>query len=107
MDAEKAYGILKFEKKRLQHAFSKHKVDFGVTENWNNESALRFEKNLTKHINKVEPIWGTYRGKGPVLHYFDKITGLNVMLDVDGYLVGAWKLSEDQIKYLLLNGSVK
>ncbi len=42
-----------------------------------------------------------------MLHYFDPKTQLNVMINMEGYLEGAWKLSEEQIRYLLSTGAVK
>ncbi|WP_367119231.1 colicin D domain-containing protein [uncultured Mucilaginibacter sp.] len=49
----------------------------------------------------------TYRGTQQVLHYFDPKSGLDVMTDLSGNLVGGWKLSIDQTKYLLTTGNVK
>lgn len=42
-----------------------------------------------------------------ILHYFDSKTRLNVMTDREGYLIGGWKLSKDQIKHLISNGNVQ
>ena len=66
-----------------------------------------FQEILESHMREVTPIRGTYRGTQQVIHYFDSKTGLNIMTDMNGNLVGGWKLSLDQIKYLLLTHSIK
>ena len=63
-------------------------------------------------MKDVIPIRGTYRGSTKVLctkvlHYFDNKTGLNVMTDRKGYLIGGWKLSKDHIKHLISNGNAQ
>lgn len=97
----------KFKKPVLQHMFSRHARDFKVLENWSSAAANRFEKILEVHIDACRPIQGTYRGTQQVLHYFDEATCLNVMTDLTGNLIGGWKLSPDQVKYLLSTGAVK
>ncbi len=98
---------MRFEQRSLQHMFSRHAKDFGICKAWNKATAVEFEKIIFDHINTVHPIKGTYRGVQEVLHYFDKNSGLNVMTDKAGSLIGGWKLSEDQIKYLLSTGALK
>lgn len=100
-------GVLNVERRTLQHMFTRHAVDFGVTENWSISTANRFQEILTEQVENTTPIKGTYRGVQNVLHYFNKSTGLNIMTDLKGNLIGGWKLSVDQIKYLLTTGSVK
>jgi Colicin D len=87
--------------------FSRHAKEFGITSNWSKAAATEFEGVLQKHVQELNPIQGTYRGTQKVLHYFDPKTELNVMTDMSGNLVGGWKLSNDQITYLLSTGAVK
>jgi len=95
------------EQRSLQHLFSGHAKDFGITGNWSKSTAAELENALRTQVNSLNPIKGTYRGTQDVLHYFDSKTGLNVMTDLNGKLVGGWKLSADQIKYLTITGTVK
>lgn len=87
--------------------FSRHAKDFGMTKNWNKATALEFEGILRQQVESVTPIRGTYRGTQEVLHYYNPETGLNVMTDLNGQLIGGWKLGEEQIKHLLTTGAVK
>jgi RHS repeat-associated protein len=102
-----AKGVLNVEQRSLQHMFSRHGKDFGVTGNWNKAMAGEFEGVLRSHMQGLTPIQGTYRGTQQALHYFNSSTGLNVMTDMSGNLLGGWKLSADQVKYLLSTGAVK
>jgi hypothetical protein len=95
------------EQRSLQHMFSRHAKDFGFTGNWNKAMAGEFEGVLRGHMKGLTPIQGTYRGTQQALHYFDSSKELNVMTDMSGNLLGGWKLSVDQIKYLLSTGTVK
>jgi hypothetical protein len=54
----------------------------------------------------TQMIEGTYRGT-EVIHYYDPVTHLNVMTDLNGNLVSAWELSAKQIEYLLSTGNVQ
>ncbi|THF48563.1 hypothetical protein E6C50_14470 [Flavobacterium supellecticarium] len=87
--------------------FGRHAKDFGVTGNWSKAMAGEFEGVIKTHIKGLTPIQGTYRGTQQVLHYYNSSTGLNVMTDISGNLVGGWKLSADQVKYLLSTGAIK
>ena len=100
-------GVLKVEQRSLQHMFSKHAKDFGVTGNWNKAMASKFEDILKTHMQGINPIQGTYRGTQQALHYYNPKTGLNVMTDMSGNLLGGWKLSTDQVIYLLSTGAIK
>jgi hypothetical protein len=55
----------------------------------------------------LKPIKGTYRGTQQALHYFNSKTGLNVMTDLNGKLIGGWKLGADQIRSLFATGAIK
>jgi len=94
------------ESRVVQHTF-KHASDFGITGNWSKLQAQKFEAVLNNHVQNTKPISGTYRGVLKVNHYFDPKTNLNVMVDQNDKLVGAWKLSKQQIKNLKRNGNVQ
>jgi hypothetical protein len=102
-----AKGILNAEQRSLQHMFSRHAKEFGITSNWSKTAAKEFEGVLQNHVQGLKPIQGTYRGTQEVLHYFDPKTELNVMTDMSGNLVGGWKISNDQITSLLSTGAIK
>jgi hypothetical protein len=100
-EATGAHRPFSFEQNRLQHAFSRHGKNFNITSKWNKKTASEFEELLKNHVQRTDPIRGTHRGVQQVIHYFDPVIHLNVITELDGNLVGAWKLSADQIKYLL------
>ena len=78
---------------KLQHEF-KHATDFGVNGTWNKTNGELFSKAIENHVNNVStPIAGTYRGTINVNHYYNSVTGVNVMVDLGGNFVGGWKLS--------------
>ena len=107
IESQAAEGILNVEQRTLQHMFGRHARDFGVSGNWNKAMAGEFEGVLRTHMKGITPIPGTYRGTQQVLHYYNPSTGLNVMTDMGGNLIGGWKLSADQVKYLLTTGAIK
>jgi Colicin D len=94
---------------KLQHVFTKHAADFGVTGRWNQTNALRFEQTLHDHVNNpsMTVINGSYRGTKHVMHYYDPSTDLNVMVDPSNELESAWRLSPSQVHYLLTTGNVQ
>jgi len=50
-------------------------------------------------------IQGAYRGKD-VMHSVDPGTGLNVMKDSSGSFLSGWKMSDQQLRHVLDNGSL-
>jgi Colicin D. len=91
------------EERKLQHMFSKGRSeDFGVYGNWNPANGELFWSAIEAHIRSsaVTPVRGTYRGTQQVIHYYDKVTKLDVAVDLEGNVVMAWKLSEEQWKCL-------
>ncbi len=94
---------------KLQHVYSKHAADFGFAGAWNQASGAAFELALHGHVNNpaVTRIVGTYRGTLAVTHYYDPTSHLNVMVDMSGDLVGAWKLSPNQVAHLLASGNIQ
>jgi hypothetical protein len=100
-------GTFSTTQRKLQHMFGRHARDFGFTGNWNGQTRTSFENAITKHVQNIQPIQGTYRGKQRILHYYDNVTGNNVMTTYSGELVGGWKLSNDQIIYLHSSGNIQ
>jgi len=71
-----------FSLRNLQHGFSGHAPDFGVTENWNAPNADLFKLAIQAHVAAApQQISGTFRGTVPVTHYFDPATSLWVAVD--------------------------
>ncbi len=100
--------VIQTTTRQLQHTF-KHAGDFGLSGNWSKPMEQKFLETLQTHVNGANTVTieGTYRGTEQVVHYFDATTGCDVMLDLQGNLVGAWQLSQKQIEYLLSNGNVQ
>ncbi|MGL6196577.1 MAG: colicin D domain-containing protein [Thermoguttaceae bacterium] len=95
-DVAQAAGLVKVSPSKLQQEY-KHSAHFGVTGNWNKANGEAFLDAINSHIEKVgTPI----RGNMAVYHYYNHVTKLNVMVDMDGKLVGVWKLTEIQEKCL-------
>ena len=99
--------ILNAEQRTLQHMFSRHAKDFGVTGNWSKSMATEFERVLKTHMSGIKPIQGTWRGTTQALHYYNPSTGLNVSTTMEGNLLGGWKLGIEQIFNLLRNGNIQ
>jgi hypothetical protein len=56
----------------------------------------------------TQVINGTHRGNQKVWHFFDKNTGLNVMIDMKtGEFISGWKLKPEQISALFRTGNVQ
>jgi hypothetical protein len=100
---------MKIHPRQLQHTFSKHGLDFGISGPWDSTTAALLEKAIQDHVNNpaVQKIAGTYRGTIVVTHYFDPATGVNVMLDSADDFIGGWKLSGAQKAHLLASGNVQ
>ncbi|HVG60308.1 MAG TPA: colicin D domain-containing protein [Hyalangium sp.] len=92
--------------KQLQKKF-KHAQDFGVTSDYNPENARLFERALLAHVQDeaTQIIAGTYRGK-PVTHFFNPSSHLNVVRDANGDFETGWRLSPEQERHVLANGSL-
>lgn len=97
-----------FGSRNLQHEFSSHAPDFGVTGNWNNANADAFRQAIQNHIATApQAILGTFRGTIPVTHYFDPATDLWVAVDQSNTFVAGWKLYPSQVVDLVTKGNVK
>jgi RHS repeat-associated protein len=83
--------------KRLQHNFSKHKSDWGMSGNWNKKAGLEFEARLRGHVSSFGTIRrsGQYRGQGADLH-IGVFSRNAVIVDRSGTLTAAFKLSRKQ-----------
>ena len=107
LNKEYVRNHLSFDSKKLQHEY-KHAKDYGVTGNWNSANQRNFEAAIRNQIESVtNPILGTYRGNIQVYHFYNPQTGINTMIDMNGNFVAGWKLSADQIYYLLTTGNVQ
>lgn len=94
--------------KKLPHHFG-HAADFGITGKWNKANGQAFADALQQHVARSDilRVNGSYRTTTTVTHYFDPVSGNNVMIDKLGNLVGSWKLSPTQILNLLTSGNVQ
>lgn len=95
--------LVRPQQSKLQHTFGRHAKQLGFNENWSNENGKKFFLMLEEHVKNpaIVPISGTYRGNINVIHYYDPITKIDVMVDLDENLVGAWVLQKAQIDCLL------
>lgn len=91
--------------RQIQKKF-KHAIDFGVSGNYNLETAAAFKQAIQAHLQKqgLQEIAGTYRSQ-PVKHYFDPLTNLNVMVEGDNFISG-WKLNSAQVLQLTTTGDI-
>jgi hypothetical protein len=107
--AVNAVRAFNFDGKSLQHAFSRHSNQLGFVGDWNKANAVKFGEFLTNHVRDpgTQVIQGGYRDMGNVIHYFNAANGNNVVTDVNGNLIAAFKLSEMQIRYLFTTGVIK
>jgi hypothetical protein len=94
-------------KPQLQHAF-KHAGDFGITGNMNNATLDAFKTAIENHITSpaTRAIPGEYRGLQGVTHFVNPTTGLNVIRDASGSFLSGWKLSAQQLQYVLTIGKL-
>ena len=103
-------ACIKFDDiRQVQSKFSNHATDFGIVGNWSTVNGQKFQEALSSHVYGVNTmrITGTHRNTKKVLHYFDPVTRLNVMTDLDGNFISGWRLSEDQIMNLFKHGNVQ
>jgi hypothetical protein len=100
---------MNIDPRKLQHTFSKHAQDFGISGTWNPTNALLLEQAIQSHVGspRVQRISGTYRGTVKVTHFLDPATNLWVALDVSDNFVAGWKLSQVQVTHLLGSGNVQ
>jgi RHS repeat-associated protein len=103
----RASGVT-FDPVQVQSKF-KHAIDFGIQGNYNPQNAAAFTRAMQDQIDaaSTQVIQGTYRGTIQVTHYFDPNTGNDIMVDMEGNFISAWKLSQDQLQNLLMNGNVQ
>src|SRR5262249_28102856 len=91
----------------LQKNYKKHGKDFGLQEDWQGKDAARLTGALrdavNEHLSNPDNITiiGGYRGKPGFVHVLNKGTGIDVVLDGDGYFVAGFKLFPSQLQNLL------
>jgi hypothetical protein len=91
----------------LQHEFSGHAPDFGVTGYWNNVNVDAFRQAVRNHTARApQAILGTFRGTTPVTHCFSPTTSLWVAVDQPNTFVAGWRLYPSQVVDLLTKGDV-
>lgn len=97
--------ILHISSRNAQKVFGKHGADFGLSGAWSPARAVEVRRAINSFINRtgIRKISGTYRGQR-VIHYLDPRTGQNVIADLNGELIGAWKLGAEQLKHVLTSG---
>ena len=91
---------------QLQKKF-KHAGDFGVTGTATKANLAAFEAALQKHIASGDTIHidGAYRRQEAILHV-DPGTSLAVITDKVANFVSAWRLSAQQLEYVLREGKL-
>ncbi|WP_374197356.1 colicin D domain-containing protein [Mumia sp. zg.B53] len=77
---------------QLQKKFN-HAGVFGVTGNYSKGNAAKFSSAMHEHMNAggTQSIVGTYRN-APATHYLDPASALNVVSDLGGNFVTAYRL---------------
>ena len=92
--------------RQIQKKF-KHAADFGISGNYNLQTAAAFAAAIQAHLQKqgVQEIVGSYR-REPVKHYFDPLTNLNVMVDAGDNFISGWKLTSAQVVELTTTGDI-
>mgnify|MGYP001005627036 CR=1 FL=1 len=101
--------IISFGEKTLRHTFDRHGSQWGYENQWTRVVSEQFKQTLIDHINSPETqqILGFYRGKTESINFFDPNTGLNVITNLSGELLAAWKLSSQQIMNLYLSANIQ
>jgi hypothetical protein len=97
-----------FARSQLQHEF-KHAGDFGISGNPNNLTLRSYENEIRNHLNdpRTNEIAGTYYDTIKGSHFFNPQTELWAFFKENGDYHCSWKLSIDQIKYLLDTKNVR
>lgn len=93
-------------RQQLQRKF-KHASDFGVSGSATEANLAAFEATLRKHVaggNTVH-IQGWYRGQEADLHV-DPGAALAVITDKSANFVSGWRLSNQQLEYVLKEGKL-
>lgn len=98
--------MIQISERQLQKKF-KHAADFGVSGNYNSQTATAFAAAITAHVQKsgVQVVAGTYRGQ-PVKHYLDPVINLNVIIDTAENFVSGWKLNSAQVQAVITSGNL-
>jgi hypothetical protein len=102
-------GCINFDQRTLQHEYSNHSADFGVTGTWNKQNGRAFQQAILEHIHgkDTQVIPGTYRGNISGTHYYNPNNNLWAFVDSNGNYRAGWELGLEQQKYILSNGNVR
>ncbi|MFD2414762.1 colicin D domain-containing protein [Amycolatopsis pigmentata] len=104
---DRGLPALKYPKKQLQSHY-KHAKDFGIDQNWSNESAKAYEDALRKFAddpaNTINTA-GKYHGEPAILIY-NQSTRVCEVLRPDGTYWTGWKLGPEQLRNVIERGSL-
>ncbi|SMC80299.1 colicin D domain-containing protein [Papillibacter cinnamivorans] len=90
----------------LDKAFSKHSADFGTYPDGSNASRELFKSDINDLLRSGIQKSGTYRSLAGI-HVYNSSTRLWAFYDTNGNFITAFKLSLEQLKYLIETGVVK
>jgi hypothetical protein len=97
---------LSYPEKQLQAKF-KHAKDFGIEGNWSKTAAKSYEEALeefAKNPNNTMKA-GTYRGE-PATFIYNEESKMCEILRPDGTYWSGWKLTDDQLEFMIKKGSL-
>jgi len=95
-----------FSQRSIDHAFGKHKSDFGNYTDGSKASVNQFTNDVKNLIDTGVQKTGTFRATSGT-HIYDPSTSQWAFVNSDGTFNAAFKLSPDQFKYLIETGVVK
>jgi hypothetical protein len=100
--------VIQFSQKAVRHAYDRHYADWGISGHRTPAAEELFKQLIVDHINgpNTQQILGSYRGTDAI-HFFDPTTNLNVITNLNGGFIGAWKLSPVQVMNLFATGNIQ
>ncbi|MBL1065208.1 putative T7SS-secreted protein [Streptomyces sp. 7-21] len=86
------------DRRTMNKKYDRHAEDFGITGNRNNQRLREFEQAMREHIASPDTTMHRFnwRNQGEALAFFNKKTGLMVMLHDDGRFWSCWKPGKKQ-----------
>ena len=98
--------MILISERQLQKKF-KHAADFGISGDYNLQTATAFAANIKAHVQqvRVQVISGTYRTQ-PVTHHFDLKTNLDVIVDKTDNYISGWRLNSFQVQAVITTGKL-
>ena len=95
-----------FKQSSIDKAFTKHSADFGKYADGSKASLQQFQNDVSNLINNGIQKSGTWKGVEGT-HIYNATTKQWAFVNADGTFNTAFKLSDNQFKYLLESGVVK